>query len=34
MIDKDEADDIGFKKGAGEAASNLYMILRTKRQIY
>ena len=28
MIDKDEADDIGFKKGAGEAASNLYMILQ------
>ena len=28
VIDKDEADDIGFKKGAGEAASNLYMILQ------
>ena len=28
VIDKDEAEDIGFKKGAGEAASNLYMILQ------
>ena len=28
VIDKDEADDIGFKKGAEEAASNLYMILQ------
>ena len=28
VIDKDEAEDIGFKKRAGEAASNLYMILQ------
>ena len=28
VIDKDEADDIGFKKGAREATNNLYMILQ------